>query len=54
VTSESCARSVLSADTPDGYPAEWGTQGLGLPSADLLERARVGWEHFTGEEPADV
>ncbi|WP_185911033.1 hypothetical protein [Streptomyces sp. WAC07149] len=35
-------RNVLSLDTPDGA----GTAPLSLPSADLLARAQVGWEHF--------
>lgn len=51
--SSRCARSVLSIDTPDDVRA--GVRTLGEPSADLLDRARVGWEHFTasGEDPSD-
>ncbi|MFD9338341.1 hypothetical protein ACFWBF_28670 [Streptomyces sp. NPDC060028] len=56
MTSHDCARGVVGIDTPDGYPAAWGTRVLGEPSAELLGRARVGWEHFTGsrEEPTDA
>ncbi|WP_162688723.1 MULTISPECIES: hypothetical protein [unclassified Streptomyces] len=35
----------LCIDTPD-YPAA-GTATVHLPSADLLDRAAVGWEQFT-------
>ncbi|MEU9716536.1 hypothetical protein [Streptomyces sp. NPDC047976] len=48
----SLTRDVLSLDTPDGT----GTAPLSLPSADLLARAQVGWEHFLlgmGWEAAD-
>ncbi|GAA0314558.1 hypothetical protein GCM10010302_62140 [Streptomyces polychromogenes] len=42
-------RGVLSLDTPDA-PAT-GTAPLTLPTADLLDRARVGWEHFMSTSP---
>ncbi|MFD9368764.1 hypothetical protein ACFWA6_13820 [Streptomyces sp. NPDC060020] len=45
-------RRVLSIDRPDDVQS--GLHPLGAPSADLMDRARVGWEHFTasrGEQP---
>ncbi|MGW0392469.1 hypothetical protein ACWDYJ_16545 [Streptomyces sp. NPDC003042] len=49
----SCARNVLSIDTPDSV--RWGVLTVGEPSAELLDRALVGWEHFTGADrkPSD-
>ncbi|MER5482904.1 hypothetical protein ABT024_06770 [Streptomyces sp. NPDC002812] len=41
----------LCLDTPD-YPAA-GTATLHLPSADLLDRAAVGWEHFAASMGKD-
>ncbi|MCX5381143.1 hypothetical protein [Streptomyces sp. NBC_00091] len=45
-------RGVLSLDVPD-------SPGVGLaallePSADLLDRARVGWEHFLLSASSEV
>ncbi|MFG2877421.1 hypothetical protein ACGFYU_20915 [Streptomyces sp. NPDC048337] len=53
-TIRSCARGVLCIDTPDD-PSP-GLTPVPEPSADLLDRARVGWERFIGadEEPADA
>lgn len=46
-------RAVLCLDTPDS--PDTGTAPLSLPSPELLDRARVGWECFlaTFEEAAD-
>lgn len=52
-TIHSRARGVLCIDTPD---APWaGLTAVSEPSAELLDRALVGWERFTGgvEEPSD-
>ncbi|MFE3581301.1 hypothetical protein [Streptomyces vinaceus] len=52
-----CPRHVLGIDTPDGYAHGRGpvTASVGRPSADLLDRALIGWERFTGSrrEPGD-
>ncbi|MCX5381369.1 hypothetical protein [Streptomyces sp. NBC_00091] len=49
----SCARDVLSIETPDDPLA--GVAAVAEPSADLLDRARRGWERFLGtcSEAAD-
>ncbi|MFC9293466.1 hypothetical protein ACFTWH_04285 [Streptomyces sp. NPDC057011] len=49
----SLARGVLCIDTPDDPWA--GPTVVSEPSAELLDRALVGWEHFIGsvEEPSD-
>ncbi|MBT2542547.1 hypothetical protein J7E99_17945 [Streptomyces sp. ISL-44] len=48
-----CAHGVLSADTPDSLAR--GVLTVREPSAELLDRAFVGWERFIGdlEEPSD-
>ncbi|MCX5016553.1 hypothetical protein OG765_37150 [Streptomyces sp. NBC_00555] len=53
-TPHSCTRRVLSIDTPDN-PVP-GPFAVCEPSAELLDRALVGWERFIGkaEEPSDV
>lgn len=51
-TTPRCTHGVLSLDTPDRVP--WGTLPVGEPSADLLDRALVGWELFrAGAEQSD-
>ncbi|MEW2140324.1 hypothetical protein AB0892_27655 [Streptomyces sp. NPDC005409] len=49
-----CAHGVLSLDTPDDVLS--GVRAMGEPSTELLDRARVGWERFTGadEEQSDA
>ncbi|MFJ3876857.1 hypothetical protein ACIPW5_05305 [Streptomyces sp. NPDC090077] len=42
----SCTRDVLGIDTPDD-PHQW-LAPVHEPSADLLDRAQVGWERFLG------
>ncbi|MEU6755781.1 hypothetical protein [Streptomyces sp. NPDC046685] len=53
-TTPRCTHDVLSLDTPDDIP--WGVRTVGDPSAELLDRARIGWERFTGadEEQSDA
>lgn len=53
-TPHSCTRRVLSIDTPDN-PVP-GLFAVCEPSAELLDRALVGWERFIGkaEELSDV
>jgi hypothetical protein len=48
-----CAHGVRSIDTPDDTPS--GVRAVGEPSAELLDRALVGWERFTGTDtrPSD-
>lgn len=41
-----CTHGVLSADTPDGIAQ--GVLTVREPSAELLDRALVGWERFIG------
>lgn len=49
-TTHGSTRGVLSIDIPDHAGS-----GPGAPSAELLDRALVGWERFTGawEETSD-
>ncbi|MEU6756709.1 hypothetical protein [Streptomyces sp. NPDC046685] len=51
---QSCARNVWGIDSPEALGL--GTRAVGEPSAELLDRAMVGWERFTGadEEQPDV
>ncbi|AZM91423.1 hypothetical protein [Streptomyces sp. W1SF4] len=49
-TTDRASRDVLSLDTPDD--TTMGLAALPLPSADLLDRARAGWERFTGSTSA--
>ncbi|MEU4731168.1 MULTISPECIES: hypothetical protein [unclassified Streptomyces] len=53
-TTPRCTHGVLSLDTPDDVLS--GVRTMGEPSAELLDRARVGWERFTGadEEQSDA
>ncbi|MEU6756986.1 hypothetical protein [Streptomyces sp. NPDC046685] len=53
-TTHRCTHDVLSLDTPDDVPS--GVRAVREPSAELLDRARVGWERFTGthEEQSDA
>ncbi|WP_326587379.1 hypothetical protein [Streptomyces sp. NBC_01294] len=47
-------RGVWSITTPD--TAGSGLHAVGEPSAELLDRALVGWEHFTSttdEKPSE-
>ncbi len=50
----SCTRDVLGIDTPDD-PREQMAR-VPAPSAELLDRARMGWERFLGvlEEAPDA
>lgn len=50
------SRGVLCIDTPDRPGPSPGLVEVREPSADLLDRALVGWERFlaSGEEPSDV
>lgn len=48
-TIRSCARGVWSIDTPDD-PHSLGMAEVREPSADLLDRAQVGFARFTGAD----
>lgn len=41
---KTASRGVMSLDNPDAQAST--TAPLALPSADLLDRARIGWERF--------
>ncbi|MFE2323571.1 hypothetical protein ACFXD5_06555 [Streptomyces sp. NPDC059385] len=52
--SYSCARRVLAIETPDEPVTD--LLAVSGPSAELLDRALVGWERFLGstQEPTDA